>query len=130
MSGKSHILPLTNIVTTTNNPSSVPALFCYELLEDNTLRHRETIRLPGNALDVEVLESSGPSPRLLVAVDSSASSGEDSSSLIVLDKEAEAGWRQSGVQNLPAIGDIGISTKELEKVLYSTETLRKTTDFD
>ena len=111
---------------------SVPALFFYDLLDDNTLRHRETIKLPGNALDVEAIESSGPSPRLLVAVDNSASAEGESSSLIVLEKEgaAEAGWKQSNVQNLPAAGDIKLSVEELQKILYTTESLRKLTDFD
>lgn len=111
---------------------SVPALFFYDLLDDNTLRHRETIELPGNALDVETIESSGPSPRLLVAVDCSASNEGESSSLIVLEKEdaAEAGWKQSNVQNLLAAGDIKLSVEELQKILYTTESLRKLTDFD
>jgi tRNA (guanine-N(7)-)-methyltransferase subunit TRM82 len=132
LSGKYHILPLTNIVTTTNNPSSVPALFRYELTGDNTLQHRETIKLPGNLLDVEVVEqpSPGAAPRLLVALDPSEAG---SSSLIVLDKEeaaAVAGWRQSSVENLPAGADIKIGVTELQKILYSTDTLRKTSDFD
>ncbi|KAK4151967.1 hypothetical protein C8A00DRAFT_44929 [Chaetomidium leptoderma] len=110
----------------------VPALFRYELLEDNTLCHRETIPLPGNVLDVEMIEASGVAPpRLLVAVDPGASAEglSSSSSLILLDKE-EAGWRQSNVENLPAGADVNISTKELQKILYSTETLRKSSDFD
>ncbi|GAB1310923.1 tRNA (guanine-N(7)-)-methyltransferase non-catalytic subunit trm82 [Madurella fahalii] len=111
----------------------VPALFHYQLLDDNTLRHYETIRLPGNPLDVEIL---GPG-RLLVAVDTSASSateGNDAalSSLIVLDKdaEAEAGWRRSHAapRNVPEA--VSLSAEELQKILYSTESLRKLTDFD
>lgn len=115
---------------------SVPALFCYELLEDNTLQHRETIQLAGNPLDVEVIEqSSGPAtPRLVVAIDPSDSSSSveessSSSSLVVLDK-GESGWRQSKVENLPACSDIKISATELQKILYSTESLRKSSDFD
>ncbi|KAL2136040.1 hypothetical protein VTI74DRAFT_5776 [Chaetomium olivicolor] len=107
----------------------VPALFCYELLKDNTLQHRETIQLPGNSLDVEVIESTGSAPRLLVGVDPAE---ENSSSLIVLDKEVhgDAGWRQSKVQNLPTAGEHKISRDELEKILYTTESLRKLSDFD
>jgi tRNA (guanine-N(7)-)-methyltransferase subunit TRM82 len=50
----------------------------------------------------------------------------------VLDKAAEAaaGWRQSSVENLPAGADIKIGATELQKILYSTDTLRKTSDFD
>jgi tRNA (guanine-N(7)-)-methyltransferase subunit TRM82 len=81
-------------------------------------------------LDVEVVEqpSPGAAPRLLVALDPSEAGN---SSLVVLDKdEAAAGWRQSSVENLPAAGDIKIGATELQKILYSTDTLRKTSDFD
>ena len=109
-------------------PRSVPALFRYELLEDNQLQHRETIPLPGNPLDVELVEAAGATaPRLLLAVDPAQGSG--GSSLIVLDKE-EAGWRESQVENLPAGGDMAIGATELQKILYSTESLRKLSDFD
>ncbi|KAH6854254.1 hypothetical protein B0I37DRAFT_25059 [Chaetomium sp. MPI-CAGE-AT-0009] len=109
----------------------VPALFRYELLEDNTLQHRETIPTPGNPLDIEGMEARGTAPRLLVAVypSSSTDGSSNSSSFIVLDK-GETGWRQTTVENLPAGGDIDISETELQKILYSTETLRKLSDFD
>ncbi|EAQ92740.1 hypothetical protein CHGG_00975 [Chaetomium globosum CBS 148.51] len=109
----------------------VPALFRYELLEDNTLQHRETISTPGNPLDIEALEAPGATPRLLVAVypNGSAEGSSSPSSFIALDKE-ETGWRQTDVENLPAGGDIDISDTELQKLLYSTETLRKLSDFD
>jgi tRNA (guanine-N(7)-)-methyltransferase subunit TRM82 len=104
-------------------------LFHYGLLEDNTLQHRETIPLPANPLDVDLVEAAGAAPRLLIAVDTSASTEQSGSSLIALGKE-ETGWRQSRVENLPAGGDIKISTAELQKILYSTESLRKLSDFD
>ncbi|KAJ4296018.1 tRNA (guanine-N(7)-)-methyltransferase non-catalytic subunit trm82 [Collariella sp. IMI 366227] len=100
----------------------VPALFCYELLEDNSLEYRETIKLPGNPFDVEIIEPS----RLVVVVDPAE---DNASSLIVLNKE-EAGWQQSMAENLPAGGEHNISRKELEKILYTTESLRKLSDFD
>ncbi|KAK4128802.1 hypothetical protein N657DRAFT_608555 [Parathielavia appendiculata] len=104
----------------------VPALFQFELLEDNTLQHRETIPLPGNPLDMEAIETPGATPRLLVAVYPGEEGG---SSLIPLDKE-EAGWRLGRVENLPAGGDANIGDEELQKILYSTESLRKSSDFD
>ncbi|KAK4239810.1 hypothetical protein C8A03DRAFT_42590 [Achaetomium macrosporum] len=110
----------------------VPAVFLYELLEDNTLQHRETVPLPGNVLDVEVIELPGAAQRLLVAVDCSFSTDEpekSTSSLIVLDKQ-EAAWQQTKVENLPAGGDINVSEDELQKILYTTESLRKLSDFD
>ncbi|KAK4105479.1 hypothetical protein N658DRAFT_563903 [Parathielavia hyrcaniae] len=104
----------------------VPALLHYELLEDNTLQHRETIPLPGDPLDVEAIETPGATARLLVAV---YPTEQDGSSLITLDKD-EAGWRQGRVENLPAGGDVKIGHEELQKILYSTESLRKSSDFD
>ncbi|SPQ18693.1 21064eb3-aa97-4643-8e48-66c5c0249ce7 [Thermothielavioides terrestris] len=109
----------------------VPALFQYELLDDNKLRHHETIPLRGNPLDVDIIESPSGGQRLLVAMDPSASVSieEGSSSLVVLDKQ-ETGWKQTNVENLPACEDANISADELQKILYSTESLRKLTDFD
>ncbi|KAH6650180.1 hypothetical protein F5144DRAFT_608191 [Chaetomium tenue] len=109
----------------------IPAIFRYELLEDNTLQHRETIPTAGNPLDIEALEAPGATPRLLVAVypSSPAEGSSNPSSFIALDKD-ETGWRQTDVKNLPAGGDIDISDTELQKMLYSTETLRKLSDFD
>jgi tRNA (guanine-N(7)-)-methyltransferase subunit TRM82 len=65
-------------------------------------------------------------------VDFSSSTDEadrSSSSLIVLDKQ-EVGWQQSKAENLPATGDITIREDELQKILYTTESLRKLSDFD
>jgi tRNA (guanine-N(7)-)-methyltransferase subunit TRM82 len=109
----------------------VPALFHYELLDDSRLQHRETIPLRGNPLDVDIIESPSGGQRLLVAMDPSASVSieEGSSSLVVLDKQ-ETGWKQTNVENLPACEDANISADELQKILYSTESLRKLTDFD
>ncbi|KAG7292555.1 hypothetical protein NEMBOFW57_002590 [Staphylotrichum longicolle] len=109
----------------------VPALFHYDFLEDNTLQHRETIPLPANPLDVDLVEAAVAAPRLLVAVDTATSTSTEGrgSSLIALEK-GEAGWRQSRVEDLPAGGDITMSTTELQKILYSTESLRKLSDFD
>lgn len=112
----------------------MPALFHYHLLDNNSLRHHETIRLPGNPLDVEVLGSG----RLLVAADPGASAATEGASaapsLFVLDREdtgSEAGcWRQSPVapENVPEAAALG--AQELHKILYSTESLRKLADSD
>lgn len=77
-------------------------------------------------MEVIAQPSERATPRLLVALDPSE---EGNSSLITLDKE-EGGWQQNSVENLPVGGDIRISATELQKILYSTDTLRKTSDFD
>ncbi|KAL2161493.1 hypothetical protein VTH06DRAFT_8055 [Thermothelomyces fergusii] len=110
----------------------VPALFRYELLGDNALVHRETIPLPGNPLDVDVLDTGAPSSRVLVALHPKTSADAGSSaSLVALDRE-ESDWRQTPViDSLAATGSSSdISEAELEKILYSTEGLRKLSDFD
>ncbi|AEO53972.1 hypothetical protein MYCTH_2295948 [Thermothelomyces thermophilus ATCC 42464] len=109
----------------------VPALFRYGLLGDNTLVHRETIPLPGNPLDVDAFDIGGASPRLLVALHPKTSTEVgSSSSLVALDKE-EAGWRQTPLVDSLATGSSSdISETELQKILYSTESLRKLSDFD
>ncbi|KAL2182336.1 hypothetical protein L209DRAFT_759416 [Thermothelomyces heterothallicus CBS 203.75] len=109
----------------------VPALFRYELLGDNTLVHRETIPLPGNPLDVDAFDIGGASPRVLVALHPKTSTEAGSnSSLVALDKE-EAGWRQTPLVDSLATGSSSdIGEIELQKILYSTESLRKLSDFD
>ncbi|KAK4226127.1 hypothetical protein QBC38DRAFT_500652 [Podospora fimiseda] len=94
----------------------VPALFIYTFSpETPLLQHTETISLPGNLLDVEYLQKQS---KLLVTVD-------HSSSLIIIE-----GSTQTPAQNLPAGEDLKIEPQELQKLLYTTESLRKLSDFD
>ncbi|KAK3695373.1 hypothetical protein B0T22DRAFT_103876 [Podospora appendiculata] len=114
----------------------IPALFAYGLLQDGTLQHCQTIPTPGNPLDVEFLESTS---QLLLAMDPDvASSGEGSvasSSLRVLSWEpATAGWQlvdneSSRIKGLPAADDgdaVVLSAEDVQRALYTTESLRKT----
>ncbi|KAK4165685.1 hypothetical protein QBC43DRAFT_314951 [Cladorrhinum sp. PSN259] len=95
----------------------VPALFIYTFSpSDQILQHSETISLPGNLLDVEFLQKT----KLLVTIDAATAS-----SLIVIE-----GSVQTPVQNLPAGGHPKIEAQELQKLLYTTESLRKQSDFD
>jgi tRNA (guanine-N(7)-)-methyltransferase subunit TRM82 len=49
----------------------------------------------------------------------------------VLDTNGEdIGWRQTKVENLPAGEAVSMTAAELHKILYSTESLRKISDFD
>ena len=85
------------------------------------------------------MDTVGDSGFLLVTVDSTtpASSSEEGASvvggpsLIVLDTNGEdIGWRQTKVENLPAGEAVSMTAAELHKILYSTESLRKISDFD
>ncbi|KAM7206667.1 WD40-repeat-containing domain protein [Rhypophila sp. PSN 637] len=126
----------------------IPAVFCFQLKDsETTLQHLQTIPLPdgNNPLDVEYLHSS-PSPRLLVAVDpnsSTTSSTENTAepaastttpSIRVFSLE-QGQWHPTeqvikGPGSSPE--EINpITVQELQKMLYTTESLRKTaTDFD
>ncbi|KAL2123254.1 hypothetical protein VTJ04DRAFT_3709 [Mycothermus thermophilus] len=129
----------------------VPAVFVYELEASSsspeavvTLTHRATVPLPGNPLDVEVLADR----RLVVALDPSlkgsepvVSEGEGqttttATTLVVVDNtegEGEGGeveWQLSPVGNLPNDGGKEVGEAELSKLLYTTEGLRKLTDFE
>ncbi|KAM7219140.1 hypothetical protein V8F06_005437 [Rhypophila decipiens] len=130
----------------------IPAVFCFQLKDsETTLQHAQTIPLPNgnNPLDVEYLHSS-PSPRLLVAVDPNSittSSTENTTepaattttpSLRVFSLE-QGQWHPTeqvikGPE--PSTGSSPeesnpITVQELQKILYTTESLRKTaTDFE
>ena len=105
---------------------SVPALFSYTLNPStNTLEHSGTVPLPAIPLDVEFLQDN----KLLVAVDTS--SGDYVSTLVVVSTAAEDGStvQTTPAPNLPA-GEVKYGAEELQKLLYTTETLRKLSDFD
>ncbi|KAK0618140.1 hypothetical protein B0T17DRAFT_618768 [Bombardia bombarda] len=121
----------------------VPALFCYELKE-GSLHHVQTIPTPGNPLDIDYLKpvASVSAPRILLAVDPDISgdgTGRGGPSLLVLSWEpasASGGWHlASGGSQGPSgdeekkgeqEGEDEISNQELQRILYTTETLRKT----
>lgn len=103
---------------------SVPGLFSYTLNPSTkTLQHSRTIPLPAIPLDVEILQEN----KLLVAVDTSA--GDYASTLVVVDAAEDGSTTQTPAPNLPA-GDVKYGAEELQKLLYTTESLRKLSDFD
>lgn len=110
---------------------SVPALFCYTL-SGTTLTHTETVPTPGNVLDVVPVDMDSGSPKLLVAVDpESGAEGEQKASIIVVERDGASGWRLgAGGAVGPVEEDEGGKAEEWQKLLYSTEGLRKTSDFE
>ncbi|KAK0731607.1 hypothetical protein B0H67DRAFT_477957 [Lasiosphaeris hirsuta] len=113
----------------------VPALFCFEF-KGNTLYYHATIATPGNPLDVTNVESgsSSPSPRLLLAVDTiTLAESQGGFSLFWADWEAALGWRLRSCQETPVMAggdEPTFKPEDLHKILYTTESLRKTTDFE
>lgn len=137
------------MLTRDNPHKRLPAVFCFQLKDsETTLQHNQTISLPDNAnpLDVEYLSSSSPSPRLLVAVDSNSSTTSNAAKSIHVfsrdeqqEQQQQNPWRltQDSIVDGPAPAPASasataedqekpITTKELEKILYTTESLRKT----
>ncbi|KAM7208037.1 hypothetical protein V8F20_001583 [Naviculisporaceae sp. PSN 640] len=138
----------------------IPAVFCFQLKDtESRLQHIQTISLPDatNPLDVEYLSSSSSSPQLLVAVDPNSSNNVTTASeetstptptptmassaksvlVFTLDEQGSA-WQPTdkSLVNGPEPGttteqDKPITVQELQKILYTTESLRKTAqDFD
>ncbi|KAI2467725.1 hypothetical protein F4781DRAFT_299879 [Annulohypoxylon bovei var. microspora] len=116
----------------------VPAIFVFELLQDNTLEHVQTLGVPGSPLDAITAPSSEGSPRMVVAVDPRQSAPSDSEaqgdtgiaetaqSLLLYKCDETGKWaRCGGIQDV-ADGNLDMSRDELENILYSVGKLRKT----
>ncbi|KAK0754212.1 hypothetical protein B0T18DRAFT_424635 [Schizothecium vesticola] len=109
----------------------VPALFCYTL-SGTTLAHVVTVSTPGNVLDVVPVDLDSGSPKLLVAVDpESGAEGEQKASILVVERDGASGWGLgAGGAVGPAKEAEGGKAEDWQKLLYSTEGLRKTSDFE
>lgn len=114
----------------------MPAVFCFQL-EGEALELRQTVRLPGNPLDMAVFED-GAAARMIVATippSQDPAGGEEPSEevkgpgLLFFDLRPTTGWTASGFQvqdaQLAEAGKPDFSLPELEKLLFTTEVLRK-----
>lgn len=106
----------------------VPALFLYTLKEAGSLEFVNTIKLTGNPLDVGIVDSA----KLVVAVDTStnAAAGDHDLKKSLLKVEQRNGEYQVSeglIQDIPELEDTSaeILEDELQKLLYTAETLRK-----
>ncbi|KAK0656693.1 hypothetical protein B0T16DRAFT_399942 [Cercophora newfieldiana] len=111
----------------------VPAVFCYRL-QENRLQHSKTISTGGNVLDITAFpRGSRSEPDLVLAVDPLVSpEGVVDPSLIILTRDSpSSSWMPDGPQKeaLVVEGE-SIKQEELQKLLYFTESLRKTSDFE
>lgn len=108
-------------------PCSVPALFLFTLKDTGSLEFSCTIRLPGNPLDLGVVDAA----KIVVAVDLGQEGIEDDLFKSLLQVERADGEYRIGediVKDVPDVGkeDTDVPVEELNKLLYSAETLRKT----
>ncbi|KAK3397613.1 hypothetical protein B0T20DRAFT_438726 [Sordaria brevicollis] len=116
----------------------IPLLLVYTLTSTNTLEHTQTLSLPGNPLDVEYLKAES---KLLVSIDPNTSSETQEeeannggvSSILALSSD-ESSWKVAPTGGLKvtesAEADNSLSPQDLQKLLYTTESLRKTNKDD
>lgn len=106
-------------------------MFFYHLSPDGTLVQVQTVRLPGNPLDVALPQRAG-GPALLVAVDLNADVGGSASSVLAFEllSGEHRRWQQQQSfslqdSNLDDGSSADVGAEELGKLLYTTENLRK-----
>ncbi|KAI2629728.1 hypothetical protein GGR54DRAFT_586249 [Hypoxylon sp. NC1633] len=115
----------------------IPAVFIFQLQQNNALEHVQTLAVPGNPLDALTIPRSEKAPSLIVAIDplqstgeSEAQEGADSAekapSLLVFEQGEDGSWAQSSSIHDTAEGNLELSREELENVLYPVGNLRKT----
>ncbi|KAI0972563.1 hypothetical protein F4678DRAFT_43318 [Xylaria arbuscula] len=102
----------------------VPALFIFQLQNDNAITHRGTLALRGNPLDIITVGLGDES--LLVTVDAADSDGE----IQVYERDGKAWIPRQPIQSTAAAADTDsqppLSRENLDKALYTIENLRKT----
>ncbi|CAJ2501808.1 Uu.00g046610.m01.CDS01 [Anthostomella pinea] len=114
----------------------VPALFIFQLKDNNTLEHVQTLQLPGNVLDVTAVKAANSqTPKLVAAVDPTNDAESNhldnnfQQSLLLFELDGSGStWTPKGtIQGGPAASeDLEVARDELDKVLYTVEQLRKT----
>lgn len=119
---------------------SVPLIACFRLTKENDLIHQQTVSLPGNPLDVAIVDKDTAIAELIVAVDphmlpdvSDSQHGSGPPFLVILQRDQKEGWMCSKTrlrtQNL-LDGESSESLSEVQKTLYNIEHLRKTDSDD
>lgn len=109
---------------------SVPAIFLFNLQDSGALEFSNTIHLPGNPFEVGVVDDK----KLLVAVDprqKDAGTYDIKKSLLTVE-HADGGYKvledvikDAGSLEAEILSSEDIPSDELDKMLYSAETLRK-----
>ncbi|KAI8965962.1 hypothetical protein F5Y11DRAFT_310954 [Daldinia sp. FL1419] len=118
---------------------SVPAVFVLEFQSEDRLACVDTLHLQANPLNVCVIDTPQSAPKLAIATDpqqpptndAEVPGGEDTpmtepaQSLLLFQRDEAGKWAQKGgIQDI-ADGNLDISRKDLETILYTVENLRK-----
>ncbi|GAP86210.1 putative wd repeat domain-containing protein [Rosellinia necatrix] len=100
----------------------VPALFIFQLGRSNTLSHRATLGLLGNALDITTLGVA--SRALLVTVDADA---DDAGQVSIFERDGKLWTPRASIQGMSGLDrKLALSRENLDEALYTVENLRKT----
>lgn len=106
---------------------SVPALFLFMLKDTGSLEFSQTVHLPGNALEVGVVDGE----KLIVAVDPNQKEARDydlQKSLVMVEyANGEYQIADNVVTDVADLNteDMDVPDEEVQRLLYSAETLRK-----
>ncbi|EEU46443.1 uncharacterized protein NECHADRAFT_79056 [Fusarium vanettenii 77-13-4] len=107
----------------------IPAIFSWQLTQENTLNHPAIIQVPGNPLDLAVKPASGDeSPKIIAALDPSDPTKAKSLAIYSLtmtdEKLATSTTALVSDEDVEA-AELDVEKKVVKSLLYNTENLRK-----
>ncbi|KAJ4170362.1 tRNA (guanine-N(7)-)-methyltransferase non-catalytic subunit trm82 [Fusarium falciforme] len=107
----------------------IPAIFSWQLTQENTLNHPAVIQVPGNPLDLAVKPASGDeSPKIIAALDPSDPTKAKSLAIYSLtmtdEKLATSTTALVSDEDVEA-AELDVEEKVVKSLLYNTENLRK-----
>lgn len=109
--------------------NSIPAIFSWQLTQENTLNHPAIIQVPGNPLDLAVKPASDDEPpKIIAALDPSDPTKAKSLAIYSLTMTDEK--LATSTTALVSDGDVeaaelDVEEKVVKSLLYNTENLRK-----
>ena len=122
----SFVVPSIRIVLTS---PSIPAIFSWQLTEDNTLHRPAIIQLPGKPLGISVKPATDDeSPQIITAIDPNDPTQAKSLaiySLTMTDEKLATSTTALVSDNEIKNAELDIDEKVVRSLLYNTESLRK-----
>ncbi|KAI8676918.1 TRNA (guanine-N(7)-)-methyltransferase non-catalytic subunit TRM82 [Fusarium sp. Ph1] len=107
----------------------IPAIFSWQLTQENTLNHPAVIQVPGNPLDLAVKPASGDeSPKIIAALDPSdptKAKGLAIYSLTMTDEKLATSTTALVSDEDVEAAELDVEEKVVKSLLYNTENLRK-----
>ncbi|KAI8720955.1 TRNA (guanine-N(7)-)-methyltransferase non-catalytic subunit TRM82 [Fusarium sp. LHS14.1] len=108
----------------------IPAIFSWQLAQENTLNHPAIIQVPGNPLDLAVKPASGDeSPKIIAALDTSDPTKSKSLAIYSLtmtdEKLATSTTALVSDDDDVEAAELDVEEKVVKSLLYNTENLRK-----